>query len=118
MARKSRRSRDVDGDLVGGSPEGGRRSDNGSPDSGVPSRTQRKNESEELQKIGERLSALRMDTIAELSLPEKLEDAIREAKRISNFGAKRRQVQFIGKLMRQLDRQTLDAVNAALRAEH
>lgn len=118
MARKSRRSRDVDEDLVASSREGDRRSDNGSPDSEAPSRTQRKNESEELQKIGERLLALRLDSIADLSLPEKLEDAIRDAKRISNFGAKRRQMQFIGKLMRQLDRQTLDAVHAALRAEH
>jgi ribosome-associated protein len=114
MARKPRSSRDVGRELAA-SNERDRGSGNGSPDSEAPSRTQRKNESEELQKVGERLLQLRMESIAELSLPEKLEDALRDAKRLTNFGAKRRQLQFIGKLMRQLDRQTLDAVEAALR---
>ena len=115
MGRKSRRSRCVDGGLVAQQVD--RRSSD-APHSEAPSRTQRKNESEELQKVGERLLKLRMEAIAALSLPEKLEDAIRDAKRISNFGAKRRQLQFIGKLMRQLDRRTLDILYAALRAEH
>jgi ribosome-associated protein len=114
MARKSRSSRDVGRELAANT-ERDRESGNGSPDSEAPSRTRRKNESEELQKVGERLLQLRMDSIAELSLPEKLEDALRDAKRLSNFGAKRRQLQFIGKLMRQLDRPTLDAVDAAVR---
>jgi len=116
MVRKSRRSRCADGELV--AQQGDRRSSDAPQASEAPSRTQRKNESEELQKVGERLLKLRMEAIAALSLPEKLEDAIRDAKRISNFGAKRRQLQFIGKLMRQLDRRTLDVLYAALRAEH
>jgi ribosome-associated protein len=118
MVRKSRRKFYVDGELVAEAKDGDRRSGHGSQDSETPSRTRRKNESEELQKIGEKLVTLRMDSIAELSLPERLEDAIRDAKRISNFGGRRRLLQFIGKLMRQLDKQTLDAVRTALRAEH
>jgi ribosome-associated protein len=116
MARKSRRSRCVDDELV--AQQGDRRSSDTPQAAEAPSRTQRKNESEELQKVGERLLKLRMEAIAALSLPEKLEDAIRDAKRISNFGAKRRQLQFIGKLMRQLDQRTLAILYAALRAEH
>jgi ribosome-associated protein len=116
MGRKSRRSRRVDGELV--AQQGDRRSSDAPQASDAPSRTQRKNESEELQKVGESLLKLRMEAIAALSLPEKLQDAIRDAKLISNFGAKRRQLQFIGKLMRQLDRRTLDILYAALRAEH
>ena len=49
-----------------------------------------------------------------LPLPEKLRDAIAEAKRITNFEGKRRQMQFIGKLMRGLDEETLQAVRDAL----
>lgn len=116
MGRKSRRSRCGDSELV--AQQGDRRSSDAPQASDAPSRTQRKNESEELQKVGESLLKLRMEAIAALSLPEKLQDAIRDAKLISNFGAKRRQLQFIGKLMRQLDRRTLDILYAALRAEH
>ena len=52
-----------------------------------------------------------------LPLSEKLADAIDEAKRITNFEGKRRQMQFIGKLMRGLDEETLQAVRDALEAQ-
>src|SRR6185369_531234 len=64
------------------------------------SRTDLKRESTELQKLGEALLTLRADLMAGLPLPEKLADAVAEAKRITNFEGKRRQMQFIGKLMR------------------
>jgi ribosome-associated protein len=38
-----------------------------------------------------------------LALPEQLTDALAEAKRITNFEGKRRQMQYVGKLMRQLE---------------
>jgi ribosome-associated protein len=79
-----------------------------------PSRTERKRASEELQDIGERLVGLRADLLAGLPLPERLRDAIEDAKRTTSFGAKRRQAQYIGKLMRRLDAAALDAVRAAL----
>jgi ribosome-associated protein len=84
---------------------------------GAPSRTARKNASTELQKTGEALVALRPERLARLDLPERLRDAIVEAKRLTQFGAKRRQMQFIGKLMRKLQPDELEAVNAELRAE-
>ena len=81
-----------------------------------PSRTARKNASEELQNVGAGLVALRSNALAELDLPERLADAIAEAKRLTSFGAQRRQLQYIGKLMRKLDPEAIDAIRAALDA--
>ncbi len=82
------------------------------------SRTDLKRESTELQKLGEDLLTLRSDLLDQANLPEKLRDAVTEAKRISNFEGKRRQMQFIGKLMRLLDPDTLQAIRAALDEQH
>ena len=81
------------------------------------SKTELKRESTDLQKIGEALLTLRGDLMEGLPLSEKLTDAIAEAKRITNFEGKRRQMQFIGKLMRGLDEETLQAVRDALEAQ-
>lgn len=78
------------------------------------SRTDLKRESTELQKLGEDLLTLRADLMARLDLSEKLKDAVLEAKRITNFEGKRRQMQFIGKLMRLVDPAVLETVRAAL----
>ncbi|MBK6387726.1 MAG: DUF615 domain-containing protein [Rhodoferax sp.] len=78
------------------------------------SRTDLKKESDELQKLGVALLDLRADLLTRAALPEKLSEAIAEAKRITNFEGKRRQMQFIGKLMRQLEPEQLDAVRDAL----
>jgi ribosome-associated protein len=78
------------------------------------SKTDLKRESTELQKLGEALLSLRADLMQVLALPEKLGDALSEARRITNFEGKRRQMQFIGKLMRQLDEDTLQSVRDAL----
>ncbi len=81
------------------------------------SRTDLKRESTELQKLGAELLELRTDWLALLDLPDKLVDAIDEAKRITNFEGKRRQMQFIGKLMRKLEPEVLEAVKKALNAQ-
>jgi ribosome-associated protein len=78
------------------------------------SRTDLKRESTELQKLGEALLLLRADLMQGLALPEKLADAVAEAKRITNFEGKRRQMQYIGKLMRGLDEDTVQSVRDAL----
>jgi len=78
------------------------------------SRTDLKRESAELQKLGEELLTLRADLLERLELSEKLKDAVLEAKRITNFEGKRRQMQFIGKLMRLVDPAVLETVRAAL----
>ena len=78
------------------------------------SRTDLKRESTELQKLGEALLTLRADLLERIGLSEKLQDALVEANRITNFEGKRRQMQFIGKLMRLLDPETLQSVRDAL----
>ncbi|MEI8326396.1 MAG: ribosome biogenesis factor YjgA [Betaproteobacteria bacterium] len=86
--------------------------------SDAPSRTELKRESDELQELGEALLTLRPAPLMRLALSEKLLDAVAEAKRISNFEGKRRQMQFIGKLMRKLEPQLLLAIRAALQEQH
>ena len=78
------------------------------------SRTDLKRESDELQKLGGELLTLRAGLFDALPLDEKLVDAVAEAKRITNFEGKRRQMQFIGKLMRKLEPEVLEAVKLAL----
>ena len=82
------------------------------------SRTDLKNESTELQELGEQLMTLRADLFNRLALDEKLHDAILEAKRITNFEGKRRQMQYVGKLMRKQDEAKLTAIHAALDEQH
>lgn len=81
------------------------------------SKTDLKRESEQLQKLGESLLELRRDLFDSLDLPEKLVSAIEDVRHITNFEGRRRQMQFIGKLMRGLDEETLDAARAALDAQ-
>ncbi|MES2999454.1 MAG: ribosome biogenesis factor YjgA [Pseudomonadota bacterium] len=81
------------------------------------SRTDLKRESTELQKLGESLLTLRGDLMQRLELSDKMLDAIAEAKRITNFEGKRRQMQFIGKLMRGLDEETLQSVRDAVEVQ-
>jgi len=82
---------------------------------GPPSKTQLKAEADEKQALGEALLTLRADLMARLDLPDKLRDAIADAKKITNFEGKRRQMQFIGKLMRPLDPEPIrEAINEQL----
>jgi ribosome-associated protein len=68
-----------------------------------PSKTKIKQQMLELQDIGAELVALGKDQLAQLDLPETLRDAIQEMRRINKFGAQRRQMQYIGRLMRDVD---------------
>jgi ribosome-associated protein len=78
------------------------------------SRTDMKRESDALQELGEELLTLRADRLAQLGLPDKLTEALAELRRITNFEGRRRQAQFVGKLMRKLDDETVDQARAAL----
>ena len=82
------------------------------------SRNDAKRDSDAKQKMGEELVELAGHARKQLDLPEALNIAIDEAKRIDSHGAKRRQMQYIGKLMRKLDDDTLQAIEAALLAQH
>ena len=83
-----------------------------------PTRTDLKKESTELQKLGEDLLTLRTELMIKLDLPDKLVEGVAEAKRITNFEGKRRQMQFIGKLMRKLEPTKWDEIRAALGEQH
>ncbi len=84
-------------------------------DSSLPSRTKRKEQVEELQYLGIELTKLSKEKIKKLDLPENLREAIKEAQRLTANGAVRRQNQYIGKLMRNVDaeniRQQLNYLN-------
>ena len=83
-----------------------------------PSRTQRKRESDALQKLGEDLLDLPDSRLNALQMGETLRFALRDAKKITAHGARRRQLQYIGKLMRQVDPQPFEEAVAAFRLGH
>ncbi len=78
------------------------------------SKTDLKRESTELQKLGEELLTLRSDLMEHLALPDQLLDALAQLRRITNFEGRRRQMQFVGKLMRKLDEPAIEAIREAL----
>ena len=82
------------------------------------SKTDLKRESSELQALGESLLTLRQDLVDKLSngghLPDSLIEAVEQAKKITNFEGKRRQLQYVGKLMRKLDDEDVQALRASL----
>ena len=67
-----------------------------------PSKSSRKREMAALQDLGEQLVALPVDRLKKVPLPEALYDAIRAAQGFK-MEARRRQLQYIGKLMRKID---------------
>jgi ribosome-associated protein len=78
------------------------------------SRTKKKQHVEELQRLGAALIALPSVQLDALGLPAELLAAVREAQRITSHGALRRQVQFIGKVMRKIDPEPVRAAVAAI----
>jgi len=65
-----------------------------------PSKSQLKRQMTALQDLGERLVGLPDAKLRQLPLAERLYDAIREAQRITSHEGRRRQLQYVGKLMR------------------
>jgi len=80
-----------------------------------PSKSQRKRDMHSLQDMGAELAGLSAERLARIAMPERLREALREAQRITRHEARRRQLQFIGRLMREVDpapiREALDALN-------
>ncbi len=76
-----------------------------------PSKSARKREAHAAQDLGETLTRLRDAELEALNLPERLTEAIREARRITSRAGGARQRQYIGKLMREID---LEPIRAAL----
>src|SRR5262245_49583947 len=78
-----------------------------------PSKSSRKRAAHALQDLGKQLVEMRAAERAQLPLGETLREAIAEALRIKSRGALARQLQYIGKLMRDED---IAAIEAALTA--
>ncbi len=79
-----------------------------------PSKTRRKQAMLELQALGERLVALPPAVLERLDLPTALFDAVVEAQRITARGGRKRQIQYIGRLMREIDDEPVRASLTAL----
>ncbi len=79
-----------------------------------PSKSQLKRDMHALQELGEALIALPKDALKRMPMPEKLDDAVREARRITDHEGKRRQVQYVGRVMRTLTDDETAALRLAL----
>ena len=80
----------------------------------TPSKSQRKRDAHALQALGVQLIALSAAQVARLELPEALHEAVLAAQRMHAHGARTRQMQYIGKLMRQLEPTALSRIRAVL----
>jgi ribosome-associated protein len=78
-------------------------------DENAPSKTEIKQQMESLQDLGEVLTQLSRDQLKQLDLPEILVDAIDELSRVGKHEATRRHMQYIGKLMRNIDPEPIRA---------
>lgn len=79
-----------------------------------PSKSQRKREAHALQALGAQLVALPRAHLARIALPDALREAVVTAQGLRPHGARRRHMQYIGTLMRQLDPAELRRVRSAL----
>lgn len=91
-------------------------------DADGPSKTRRKHAMQALQDLGCVLVELHPGRLAELDLPERLVDAIAAARHIRAHEGRRRQLQYIGKLMRDIDpapiQAAIDRWSAGAPADH
>jgi ribosome-associated protein len=71
------------------------------------SKSQRKRDMLKLQDMGEQLTKLSASQLQKLTLPEELRDAVLAAQQINSRGAHKRQLQYIGRLMRDIDPQPI-----------
>jgi ribosome-associated protein len=80
------------------------------------SKTRRKKDATALQVMGKELVQLGHEALARIDMPESLREAVVECKRLSKHEAIRRQMQYIGKIMRDIDAEPIAAQLAALKA--
>lgn len=86
-------------------------------DTGRPSKTKQKEAMHELRDLGAELVELSVGQLKRINVPETIFDAVRECQKITAHGARRRQVAYLGKLMRGVDDEPFRAGLAMLRGE-
>jgi ribosome-associated protein len=79
-----------------------------------PSKTRRKQASHDLQDLGVELAAMSDERVAALPIDERLRDAVLAYRRTRSHEGRRRQMQFVGKLMRTVD---IEPIRRAVEAE-
>jgi ribosome-associated protein len=80
------------------------------------SKTRRKKQMSELQDVGAELVCLSAEQLARLNLPDNLREAVEAARRFTKHEARRRQIQYIGRIMRDIDAGPIAEQLAALKA--
>ncbi len=87
-------------------------------DTRAPSKSALKRQSHELQELGKQLLAMPDSRLASIDMPERLRDALDQWKKTRSFEGKRRQLQFIGKVMREVDSEPLREAVASFQMGH
>ncbi|MFP4030363.1 MAG: ribosome biogenesis factor YjgA [Desulfococcaceae bacterium] len=73
------------------------------PADAPPSRSQKKRDAAALTALGERLTELSEDALGRIPMPEEVREAVRFARTLKIGGARKRQIQRVGKLLREID---------------
>ena len=87
-------------------------------ESGEISKSQRKRDLYDLKKLGSELLEFSDVALRQMDLPEALLDAVLNAKHITANGARKRQLQYIGKLLKEIDATPVRAAVHARRHQH
>jgi len=82
------------------------------------SKSQKKREATALQDLGERLITLSDKQLKEIDMPESLNDAVLLARNIKARSGRKRQLQYIGKIMRNIDVEPIETFFAKLDNKH
>ena len=82
------------------------------------SKTRKKKQMDALQDLGVELAELSNETIKKIELPDDLYDAIRAYKKITSYSALKRQRQYIGRLMRDVNPEPIRDFLAKLKGEN
>lgn len=83
-----------------------------------PSKSALKRESHELQALGKQLLEMPDNRLDDIGMPERLREALDAYKKTKSFEGKRRQLQFIGKVMREVDAEPLREAVAQFQMGH
>ncbi|OON60558.1 hypothetical protein B0920_16395 [Massilia sp. KIM] len=79
-----------------------------------PSKSELKRQSNELQKLGELLIAEPRDRVKRVPMPDEVKDAILMCQTITNHEGRRRQLQYVGKMMRTLNEEEVDIIKRTI----